>query len=389
MLMGPQRKQVERPGVIASAVFAVLALGVGIGYGIGIAVSGAGGAPPPAASTMLSAQPRVAVAVDRPAVGKRAPSALPQVLTSPAKMLVSRRPAPRPPATAHADQVAPPADPPPALASAPPRSAATRPVALTLQTPAPRPSRTAPAWVRYAVPTPAVNGRPMIAVVIDDLGLDRVRTRRMIMMKGPLTLSFMTYAHDLAAQTRLARAHGHELLLHMPMQPDNPHLDAGPNVLDVGMAPAVLRRRIDWGLNRFTGYVGVNNHMGSRFTADAPGMAVVMAEMKRHGLLFLDSVTTNKSVAPGLARRDHVPFASRDVFLDDVQTVSAVDRQLREVERLARRYGAVIAIGHAHDATLAALHRWLPTLSRKGLVLVPLTAIVDERYRQETRLTRR
>lgn len=233
-----------------------------------------------------------------------------------------------------------------------------------------------PAWKRYAVPFKAIADKPKIAIVIDDLGIDRRRSLIAIELPPPLTLAFMTYADDLADQTEKARRRGHELLVHMPMQAMSAHFNAGPNVLEVGLSDRELRQRIDWGLDRFSGYVGVNNHMGSRFTADIQGMEVVMSELKRHGLLFLDSVTTDGSQAGAAAKRLGVPFLQRQVFLDNDQSVQAIREQLIKTEEIAKRHGQAIAIGHPHDATLAALADWLPTLAAKGFEIVPLTALL-------------
>lgn len=233
-----------------------------------------------------------------------------------------------------------------------------------------------PAWMRYAVPAPSVGNRPMIAVVIDDLGVDRKRSERAITLPAPLTLAWMTYADNLRPLTQAARQRGHELMVHVPMQPQSESYDPGPDVLEVGLSAEELRRRLRWGLSRFDGFVGINNHMGSRFTADRAGMNVVMDEIRARGLLFLDSVTTQKSVAPDLARQYGVPFAARHIFLDNEMTVSAVRGQLAKTEAHARKYGAAIAIGHPHDGTIEALAGWLPGLEARGFVLVPVTTIV-------------
>ncbi|MBF0563402.1 MAG: divergent polysaccharide deacetylase family protein, partial [Alphaproteobacteria bacterium] len=215
-----------------------------------------------------------------------------------------------------------------------------------------------------------------IAVVIDDLGLDKRRTERVAGLKAPLTLAFMTYAEDLDHQADNAHAHGHELMVHMPMQPMDGAINAGSDALTVDLSSEELRRRIGWGLSRFKGFVGVNNHMGSRFTADTAGMRVVMEELSRRGLMFLDSVTTEKSVADEAARRFHVPFAARQIFLDNQSTAASVRGQLEKTEALARRHGFAIAIGHPRDATIEALASWLPSLEHRGFVLVPVTTVV-------------
>jgi len=232
-----------------------------------------------------------------------------------------------------------------------------------------------PPWRRYAQPAPEAHGKPHVVVVIDDLGIDRARSARAALLPGPLTLSFLTYAQDLPEQTRAARANGHELMLHVAMEPNDKAIDPGPNVLLVGQSADEIRKSLIWGLGRFEGHVGINNHMGSRFTRDIDGMNVVMEELGRRGLLFLDSRTSGKTVAADLAQRHRVPFEERNVFLDAEDRAGEAEARLKELETLARRHGQAIAIGHPKDRTLDALAAWLPTLDAKGLVLVPASAV--------------
>jgi uncharacterized protein len=249
--------------------------------------------------------------------------------------------------------------------------------------PLPAPTRAEPAWLRFAVPAPPSGSRSLVAIVLDDLGLDRARTAAAIRLPGPVTLSFMTYASDLAEQTEAAHRAGHELLLHVPMEAVDQHENPGPHALYTALSREEILDRLRWGLDRFDGYVGINNHMGSKFTADRSAMAPVIEELRARGLVFLDSRTTARSVGFGLAAADGVPHAARDVFLDDDLAPAAISRQLGEVEGVARRRGSAIAIGHAHDTTLAALRAWLPSLAGKGLVLVPVSAVIRYRIAEE------
>jgi uncharacterized protein len=170
--------------------------------------------------------------------------------------------------------------------------------------------------------------RPLVAIVLDDLGLDRMRTAEAMRLSGPLTRSFMTYASDLAAQTQAARHAGHELLAHLPMEAVDNHADPGPHGLFTGLSREETLQRLRWGLGRFDGFVGINNHMGSKFTADERGMAPVMEELSARGLMFLDSRTSPSCAGLRLAIAYGVLHARRDVFLDDDQTPSALARQL-------------------------------------------------------------
>lgn len=366
MLLEPKRKLTDRKWVVPALMGSVLLAGIGIGVAVGIGIL----ANQPETKARRNWE-QAEMAVDRPprrdhlgapADGYEAP---PPVVARPFTPIVPA-PLPRPggPADDGFD---------PETAEAPAPAA----VPMILPQPPVRPvAPDAPAWVRYAVPAPKASGQPIIAVVIDDLGVDRKRSERVVALRAPLTLAWMTYAENLPQVTQAARRHGHELMLHVPMQPQAESYDPGPDVLEVTLHPEEIRRRLVWGLERFDGFVGINNHMGSRFTGDRVGMRVVMEELKKRGLLFLDSVTTEKSVAPELARRFGVPFAARNVFIDNEQSVAAVKAQLAKAEAHARKHGAAIAIGHPHDSTIEALSQWLPGLESKGIVLVPVTSIL-------------
>lgn len=234
------------------------------------------------------------------------------------------------------------------------------------------------AWRRNAVPFRDLNARPLIAIVIDDVGLDRPHSKRAWELPGPLTMSFLPYAKDLREQARAARARGHELMLHLPMEP-NGRNDPGPGALLVSMSDVEIRQRTVAALDSFEGFAGVNNHMGSRFTAFRPGMETALRQMKPRGLMFLDSRTTAQSVGEQTAQELGVPAIVRHVFLDDEESVEAVRRKLAEAEAVARRQGFVVAIGHPHEATLQALAEWLPTVQGKGLALAPATAVLRKR----------
>lgn len=236
-----------------------------------------------------------------------------------------------------------------------------------------------PAWEKYAIPDVRTGGRPMIAVIIDDMGVDKRRSEKILQLHGPLTVSFMSYAEELPRQTGDARAHGHELMMHVPMEPMSVSIDPGPGVLLVSLTAEELRRRIEEDLDRFDGYVGINNHMGSKFTAYGPGMQLVMDSLRQRGLLFIDSLTTDRSVGLALAEKAGVPTAARNVFLDNAGDLASVQVQLAKLEDVARKKGTAIAIGHPRDATIQALAGWLPTLAGKGLVLVPVTEVVKAR----------
>lgn len=225
-------------------------------------------------------------------------------------------------------------------------------------------------------------GGGKIAIIIDDMGLS-LRSRIAEELPGPLTLSYLPYAENLDAHAKRAKANGHELMVHMPMEPMNRNLDGGPHVLKVSQSKEELIETLDWGLSQFDGYVGINNHMGSRTTADKRSMDHVMKELKKRGLFFVDSRTIGSSVAAKSANEAGIPYAVRDIFLDHEVNPEFINQALAKLENKANSRGYAIAIGHPHKDTINALKEWLPTLKEKGLTLVPVSALLKHPSNKE------
>jgi len=241
-----------------------------------------------------------------------------------------------------------------------------------------RPRDDAPTWLRNAVTASWTDDRPIIAVVIDDLGLNRSNTAALNDLPSPLTLAFLPYAGRIEAQTKAAKVAGHELLLHLPMEPLGPQWP-GPNALTTKLGQEEFEARLQANLNGFDGFVGINNHMGSRLTADRSRMEVVMRELRERDVLFLDSKTNPRSVASKTAGSNGVPNTDRDVFLDHVIDLETIRRQLSRAEQVARQTGSAVAIGHPHNVTIKALRSWLPGLEARGVRLAPISAVVARR----------
>lgn len=239
--------------------------------------------------------------------------------------------------------------------------------------------------IKYDAPKPAiVHGKaPMIVIVIDDMGLNHRNSQRVVELEAPITLAYLPYAERLPEQTQKAYAKGHELIVHMPMEPDNiARNNPGPNALLSTLSDQENVQRLKKNLSQFELYMGLNNHMGSKLTADSGKMRAILQEVKAKGLWFLDSKTIGHSVAGSIAEELGIPYAVRDVFLDNVASVGAVKAQLQETQKVALARGYAIAIGHPHDATIQALQEWLPQAHKQGFNIVPLSRIIAQRYPQ-------
>lgn len=230
-------------------------------------------------------------------------------------------------------------------------------------------------WTLDLIEVPRIT---RVAIVIDDLGQSRQVARRFAEMPRSLTLSVMPRLPYSRFTAEAGRHAGHEVMLHLPMQPIADRArDISPNELRVGMPRREVDRIIREDLASVPGVVGVNNHMGSRATSNARLMQEVLANLSARHLYFIDSLTTPHSVALKVAQRLGVPSFCRSVFLDDTRTVAYTLGQLRELCREAKERGAALAIGHPYPTTIKALIRFVPEFSREGIQMVPASWLVE------------
>jgi len=216
-----------------------------------------------------------------------------------------------------------------------------------------------------------------IAIMIDDVGMNRKQSRAVVEMdEVPLTLAFLPYAPDLKSLTEPALAAGHELMIHMPMEPMSSKVPLGPIAIRDAMSADEIKTMLNKAYASFDGYTGLNNHMGSRATQNKTAMDVVMASLGAHGLFYVDSKTISTSVAADAARDNGLAYAERDVFLDHEETLEFARNALVKLEQVALNKGYAIAIGHPKKHTVAALKEWIPTLKARGFEIVPVSELL-------------
>lgn len=228
--------------------------------------------------------------------------------------------------------------------------------------------------MQLTLPKPESKG-PKMAVVIDDIGENMPVLKGLLAIDAPLTFAVWPNATHTRDSVGLITERKRDLIIHFPMEPRGyPQYNPGDDALFVSMTREQIEQRVEENVSRIPEAIGVNNHMGSRFTADGPGMTTALAAFKRHGLFFLDSLTTGKSAARASAKETGIPFYERDIFIDNVKDVSAIIHQLKKAENVSLKQGYSIAIGHPYKETLAALEKW--TASRNGaIVLIPLSQL--------------
>jgi polysaccharide deacetylase 2 family uncharacterized protein YibQ len=227
-----------------------------------------------------------------------------------------------------------------------------------------------------SAPATIDNQVPRLAIILDDLGSDNNAAKALFAMPYPLTISVLpnqTHSAEIAQQ---AQRRGDQVMLHLPMQSvAKEHPEA--QELHGGMSRAAVSRLVSQFLNEVPGVIGVNNHQGSASTADKKLMAELMPVLKEHKLFYVDSRTSAATVAYDTAQRYGVRAAFRNVpFLDDVEDVASVRRQIEIAIAGAAKKKDVIAIGHAHPSTLEALKETLPQAKTHGVKLVFASELV-------------
>jgi polysaccharide deacetylase 2 family uncharacterized protein YibQ len=230
---------------------------------------------------------------------------------------------------------------------------------------------------RGRAPDPKKPMAPQVAIVIDDLGDNLDTAKKVLALQPAVTVAVIPFRAASAAVAAAAVAGGREVILHLPLEPEQrAEMAGGSGFLRTAMGAADLEGQLERDLRAVPYIVGVNGHMGSRFTSDPKAMRSLLGALRERGLFFLDSKTSPESVAAEVAQGLQVPFAERDVFLDHDPAPAAIERALAAATAVAREVGQAIAIGHPHATTLAALATWLPEAARQGIEVVPVSALV-------------
>ncbi len=215
------------------------------------------------------------------------------------------------------------------------------------------------------------------AIVIDDLGRDLEPVHKLARLPYRLTFSVLpdlAYSREAA---ELAHRSGREVILHLPMEPERgAAAKPGPGEITVGMAEPEIGQVIRLDLASVPFIDGVNNHMGSRATADPVLMARVMRVLRERHLFFIDSRTTAATTALEAARHQGVPAFYRSVFIDDTETVDYSLGELRRFRQIVEQQGLALAIGHPYPTTIQALAEFLPELERDNIQLVFASEVV-------------
>jgi len=220
--------------------------------------------------------------------------------------------------------------------------------------------------------------RPMVAIVIDDIGRRSDDMDGFLALPVPITFSvfpglpFSTRAIAKAVRTN------HEVWGHIPMEPIMASvMEPDLTFLLVNDPPAIIRKKLDHMLDSLPGIKGINNHMGSRFTQMPDLMGVVIRQLKARHLYFLDSRTTSLTKAEETAIRLGLPGLRRAVFLDDIRDPDAVETSMDKLAKKAVENGCALAIGHPFPETVDGIRRWLKKTESRRVRFVYVSDLIS------------
>lgn len=223
----------------------------------------------------------------------------------------------------------------------------------------------------------AMSSKPKIALIIDDLGNQGPAGEVALALPGPVTYAFLPHTPFAREQADKAHAQHKEVMLHLPMESHHGER-LGEGGLTLEMPKAEFLQTLKEALASVPHVAGVNNHMGSLLTRDPTAMRWLMSSIRDAGLFFIDSRTTDRTVAEKVARKNLIQSARRDVFLDNEEDKEKIRQQLHKLIELARQSGSAIGIGHPYPETVAVLAEELPLLKQQGVELVPASQLTNE-----------
>ena len=214
-----------------------------------------------------------------------------------------------------------------------------------------------------------------ITIIIDDIGYSLSSLEELLKIDAPLAFAVLPHSPHAGAAAAMILRKGHEVLLHLPMEPHDAKKSPGPGALFHDMTESEIRERLAEDLAAVPQAVGVNNHMGSAFMEDEEKLYLVLKELQQRGLFFIDSRTTAASRGKTVAARTGIPFAARSLFLDNDSDQEVIFHNLLNYVAKSDRLSMVI-IGHPYPGTVRALQKAVPLLQAQGLIIVPPSYIV-------------
>ncbi len=217
-----------------------------------------------------------------------------------------------------------------------------------------------------------------VAIIIDDCGWSKALLKELEGINEPLTLSFLPKAPYSKELIEALEGRNFDFMLHLPLEPMPPHQCFDKGLITTKMSDDEINRVFYDDVKDYLPYIkGINNHMGSLFTSDRDKMKIILNDIRKENLFFIDSMTSEKSVGFQLAKQMGIKTAKRDIFLDNKTDPDYIKEQVRKLVEVAKKNGKAVAIGHAKRTTLKVLKEVIPEIEKEGIEIVPASSIVE------------
>ncbi len=231
--------------------------------------------------------------------------------------------------------------------------------------------------------------KPTISILIDDLGYKFQEDLRALSLPGPIAYAILPHGPHTERMSKIAFKKGKDILLHQPMQAMDKNEFLGPGALTLNMTREEFLKTLNINILAVPNLIGINNHMGSLLTRHPGHMQWLMETMKSNGQFYVDSLTSDDSVAARLAKENNIPYLTRDIFLDHKQGPAYVRKQFKELIKVAKRKGFALGIGHPHASTIEVLSQVLQNVEQYGVKLVSIKSLLHKqtkgkKYAQST-----
>ena len=243
--------------------------------------------------------------------------------------------------------------------------------------------RAAEVYARPSAYAQVAGGPPRVAVLVNGLGVPGAPDGDVIKgLPPPVSIAYGAYGRSLQEWVTKARAEGHEVLLAIPLEPnDYPAEDPGPHTLLTTLPTDENIKRLHWLMSRYTGYVGVTNYMGAKFETAENALQPVLEEVKRRGLIYFDDGSVEASAAGEIATTLGLDYSVAHVQLDGSASAGDIAKALAELEATAKAKGTAIGVAKAESSTVKQIAEWAGSLESKGLVLVPVSTAMRSQRR--------
>lgn len=220
------------------------------------------------------------------------------------------------------------------------------------------------------------NARPTISIIIDDIGYKFQEDLRALALPGPVAYAILPHAPHTKRMSQIAAQRGKDILLHQPMQAMGKNQYLGPGALTLNMTREEFLQTLNINMSKIPNLIGINNHMGSLLTRHPGHMQWLMESIKSNGQFYVDSLTSDYSVAARLAKENNIPYLTRDIFLDNKQNIAYIRGQFKALIKVAKHKGYAIGIGHPHASTVEVLSQELQDVGKYGVKFVSIKSLI-------------